>query len=756
MKKLVSKIVLALACVFAFVSVTKTANAAEKLNASSTNEVVPSKAARAANEYVLVTSTSQLVSGKKVIICGYDKNSNLVAMEDYTGSSRNYYYYGTSVELTTDGTDYFATSANATTFTVGKSGSQYTFFDNTNEGYLGAYYGLAPLNGVYSSYTNFTVTFNGQAVKMKASNGTVYISSSKFTSSTRTSSGAVFMFQEKDESTNPTPSTVAVTGVTLSKTSASLTKGNTLALTATVSPSNATNKSVTWASSNTSVATVNSNGVVTAVANGTATITVTTADGGFKATCTVTVSNVKVTGVSVTPTSATLEAGKTIALTATVTPSNAADKSVTWTSSNTNVATVSSTGVVTAKSQGSATITAKTNDGSYTATSKITVTATTTPDPEPQTGKAAWTIMIYMCGADLESQNSLATSDIQEILAVSNQPENVNIIIQTGGASKWNSKYGISASYAQRWHVANKKLVKDTNLTKSNMGAASTFQSFLEWGLTSYPADKTGVVMWNHGGAMRGVCYDEQFDDDSLLNSEVYSALTGAFTNTKQTSKLEFIGYDACLMAVQDVAEFNSNFFNYMISSEESESGYGWDYDTWVDDLYKKSSTTTILKAIVDGFIADNGGVSSSRNNQTLSYLNLSKMSAYKAAWEKMASAVYNKLTSSNKSSFKSLVNSCKHYGDSYYTYYGTFDAKDFINKLSSNSTFNPGTSIISELNTAFNNLVEYSSCGKGAGNSYGLCMFYSIESTCYKSTYYTASQTNFTNWRSLVNTYGA
>jgi hypothetical protein len=193
-----------------------------------------------------------------------------------------------------------------------------------------------------------------------------------------------------------------------------------------------------------------------------------------------------------------------------------------------------------------------------------------------------------------------------------------------------------------------------------------------------------------------------------------------------------------------------------MIASEESESGYGWDYDTWVDDLYAKRATTTILSAIVDGFIADNGGVSSYSNNQTLAYLDLAYMPAYKSAWENMAAALYNKLTSSNKSSFRNLVAGCKHYADDSYTYYGIFDAKDFITKISSSSTFNPGSTYTNAVLSAFSNLVGYSSCGRGAGNSNGLCMFFSISSSCSKSTYYSSSQTNFSNWRALVSTYGA
>ncbi|MBQ8208651.1 MAG: peptidoglycan DD-metalloendopeptidase family protein [Clostridia bacterium] len=167
-----------------------------------------------------------------------------------------------------------------------------------------------------------------------------------------------------------------VSGVTLNTSISTITVGNTLTLTATISPSNAANKNVSWTSSNTSIATV-SNGVVTAKAAGTATITVKTSDGSKTATCTVTVkaNTVSVTGVTLNKTEATLTVGDTLTLTATVAPSNATNKNVSWTSSNTSVATVSN-GVVTAKASGTATITVKTTDGNKTASCKITVNKT--------------------------------------------------------------------------------------------------------------------------------------------------------------------------------------------------------------------------------------------------------------------------------------------------------------------------------------------------------------------------------------------
>ena len=172
--------------------------------------------------------------------------------------------------------------------------------------------------------------------------------------------------------------TVKVTGITLNKTTASVVKGKTVALTATVTPDTATDKTIKWTTSNKNVATVSTDGVVTAVAAGTAIITATAADGsGVKATCKITVTNpvIKVTKVTLNKTTASVVKGKTLTLTATVTPTNATNKNVTWKSSNTKIATVDGNGKVTAVAAGTATITCTAKaDKSKSATCKITVT----------------------------------------------------------------------------------------------------------------------------------------------------------------------------------------------------------------------------------------------------------------------------------------------------------------------------------------------------------------------------------------------
>ena len=169
-----------------------------------------------------------------------------------------------------------------------------------------------------------------------------------------------------------------VAGITLDKTTAELTEGETLTLTATVTPEDATDKTVTWTSSDETIATVK-DGVVTALKAGKVTITVTsTSNSSVSATCEITV-NAKVipaTGIALDKTTAELTEGETLTLTATVTPEDATDKTVTWTSSDETVATVAN-GVVTALKAGKATITAKA--GEVSATCEITVNAKVIP-----------------------------------------------------------------------------------------------------------------------------------------------------------------------------------------------------------------------------------------------------------------------------------------------------------------------------------------------------------------------------------------
>ncbi|MCR5475357.1 MAG: Ig-like domain-containing protein [Lachnospiraceae bacterium] len=205
---------------------------------------------------------------------------------------------------------------------------------------------------------------------------------------------ATCLIHVEKSSDEPGPEEVSVTGVTLDPKFAEVAVNNTIKLKASVKPDNATNKKVTWSSSDNSIATVDQEGNVTGKKKGFTTITVTTEDGGKKADCIVTVINVPLVKIAL-PVSANVEKGKTTKLEVTFTPSNASNKNLTWTVSDTNIATVAN-GTVTGVSAGSTVVTAKSEDGDHTASCTVTVTEPApepTPTPTPVPGVTTYTVV---------------------------------------------------------------------------------------------------------------------------------------------------------------------------------------------------------------------------------------------------------------------------------------------------------------------------------------------------------------------------
>ena len=182
---------------------------------------------------------------------------------------------------------------------------------------------------------------------------------------------------------------VAVSGITLNNSTLSLTTGQNFTLQAMLSPSNATNKEVTWESSDAGIAAVSKDGVVTAKKAGKATIVAKAADeSGKYASCVVTVTEAKkeVTGVTLNKSSLNLGVGGSEVLSATVLPADATNKQVTWLSSTPSIATVSQSGVVTGVKEGTTQISVITAEGSKTAICSVTVSGQAQTEPGTQTG----------------------------------------------------------------------------------------------------------------------------------------------------------------------------------------------------------------------------------------------------------------------------------------------------------------------------------------------------------------------------------
>ncbi len=294
---------------------------------------------------------------------------------DFSSYSYPYFYItsGSNASNFDSITIEYGTATTKTLSSVATSGQKTSFSTGENFSYGGT------LTATYSDSSHAGVTPTsfkyGASGINPTSAGTAITTSTVMSASTHNGKTIYVLYTEggvtKYASYTISVSDVSVTSVSLNSSSESINVGGTVTLTATVLPSNATNKNVSWSSSNTSVATV-SGGTVTGVAKGTATITVTTQDGSKTDTCTITVLQ-QVTGVSLDKPSLSLTTGNTGSLVATVTPSNASNKNVTWSTSNSSVAAVSN-GTVTAVAAGTATITVETEDGGFTDECSVTVT----------------------------------------------------------------------------------------------------------------------------------------------------------------------------------------------------------------------------------------------------------------------------------------------------------------------------------------------------------------------------------------------
>ena len=219
---------------------------------------------------------------------------------------------------------------------------------------------------VPSNATNKTLTWSSSNTAIATVNSSGLI--------TAVAAGTANIFATSTDGSNRTATctitvAVAATSISLDRTTTTMHPGNTLTLVATVLPSNATNKTVTW-TSNSTKATVNASGTITAVSVGSAVITARC--GSLTATCAVSIT-VAVSSVSVSRTSASIGVGRTQLIVATVLPSNAGMKAVTWSSANPSIAIVSSSGLITAISPGSTTITVQTVDMARTATVAVSV-----------------------------------------------------------------------------------------------------------------------------------------------------------------------------------------------------------------------------------------------------------------------------------------------------------------------------------------------------------------------------------------------
>ncbi|MDW7740273.1 MAG: clostripain-related cysteine peptidase, partial [Bacillota bacterium] len=234
-------------------------------------------------------------------------------------------------------------------------------------------------------------------------------------------------------------------------------------------------------------------------------------------------------------------------------------------------------------------------------------------------GQDIFTIMIYMCGTDLESSYGMATADLNEMLHATIS-DKLNIIVETGGTSRWRNSV-IKNTSNQRYQVTSSglRLLVD-NLGRKAMTDPATLQNFITYSATNFPANRYALIFWDHGGgSLSGFGYDQLFPNSgSMTISQINSALEGAGV------KFDFVGFDACLMATLETAYMLNYHADYMIASEETEPGIGWYYTNWITALSDNTSmdTVSIGKMIIDDYI-NKCGQEVPRETTTLSLIDL-------------------------------------------------------------------------------------------------------------------------------------
>lgn len=225
------------------------------------------------------------------------------------------------------------------------------------------------------------------------------------------------------------------------------------------------------------------------------------------------------------------------------------------------------------------------------------------PPEEQGNASDTYTLMLYMCASDLESECGFATEDLNEIM-YGYTAGNLNVIVQTGGTAEWQNTV-VADDRCQRYQVTEDGLeLVDDSLGMQNMADSATLTDFIQYCSSNYAADHYGLVLWDHGGGVvGGYGYDENFGGDSMSLTEMSRALGDASVH------LDMLGFDACLMANFETCLMAAPYADYLIASEEPEPGCGWYYTDWIGKLSENCGIPPKRygRQIIDDYVTESG-----------------------------------------------------------------------------------------------------------------------------------------------------
>ena len=327
-------------------------------------------------------------------------------------------------------------------------------------------------------------------------------------------------------------------------------------------------------------------------------------------------------------------------------------------------------------------------------------------------GKDTVTIMIFMCGTDLESRSGMASNDLGE-MAAATIPDNLNLIVYTGGCNGWKTS-GISSSKNQIFRVKSGKMeLLEADMGDKAMTDPNTLVEFIDYCADNYPANRQALIFWDHGGgSITGYGYDEKHKNAGSMDlSEINQALKSS------GQKFDWIGFDACLMATYETAQMCSNYADYLIASEETEPGIGWYHTKWVNAIGENTSIPTLElgQAIVDGFV-DECNRKCGGQKTTLSVIDLSEFSETVPSKLKAFSTSTTNLIKSD--SFKTVSDA--RAGTREFATSSKIDQIDLVNFANS-----IGTDESKALSDAILSAVKYNRTSNTMTNAYGVSMYF-------------------------------
>ncbi|MBQ7143920.1 MAG: peptidase C11 [Oscillospiraceae bacterium] len=332
-------------------------------------------------------------------------------------------------------------------------------------------------------------------------------------------------------------------------------------------------------------------------------------------------------------------------------------------------------------------------------------------------GKDTVTIMVYMCGTDLESQGSMATKDLLE-MTKAKLGGNVRIVVYTGGCTKWNNEV-VSAKTNQIYEVVSGGLrCVQEDVGNLEMTKPGTLTSFIKWCAANYPANRNELIFWDHGGgSVSGYGYDQKFPKSGSMSlAGIDQALEAAGV------KFDFIGFDACLMATVETGLMLNQYADYMVASEETEPGIGWYYTDWLSDFTANPSMATVQvgQKIVDSFVTtcrqECRGQSATLSVVDLAELDATAPSALKDFSKGLSSMISNK----EYSAISTARSQTREFARS-----NQIDQIDLVHFAK-----NLGTTEGAALSKALLGAVKYNRTSSDMSNSYGLSIYFPYRKT--------------------------